>query len=115
MLTFEDTRPWAKAIKQQVVQRNMPPWFIDRTVGIHKFNNDISLSDQEIATISKWVDAGAPKGDPADMPKPRVFDDSDRWHIGKPDIIVRLNKDVFVKAKRGFDQWMDIETEDLEA
>ena len=88
MLTYEDTRPWASAIKQQVVQRNMPPWFIDRTVGIHKFKNDISLSDQEIATISRWVDAGAPMGNPADMPAARMFDDSDRWHIGKPDIIV---------------------------
>lgn len=112
MLTYEETRPWARAIKQQVVRRNMPPWFIDRTVGIHKFNNDISLSDAEIATISAWVDAGAPKGNPADMPPARVFDDGDRWHIGKPDIIVRLNKDVFVKAKEA-DQWMDIETQDL--
>jgi len=112
LLTYNDVRPWAKAIKQQVVQRNMPPWFIDRAVGIQKFKNDGSLTDQEIATISLWVDAGAPMGNPADMPKPRIFDDSDRWHIGKPDVVVTLNKDVIVKAKQA-DQWLDLPTEDL--
>ena len=112
MLTYEETRPWAKAIRQQVVQRNMPPWYIDKNIGLHDFKNDVSLSDKEIATISKWVDAGAPKGDPADMPSPVKFDDSDRWHIGKPDIVVHLNKDVKVKARQP-DQWLDIETQDL--
>jgi hypothetical protein len=112
LLTYSDARPWAKSIKQQVVQRNMPPWFIDRSVGIQKFKNDGSLSDQEIATISQWVDAGAPMGNARDMPKPRVFDDSDRWHIGKPDVVVTLNKDVIVKAKQA-DQWLDLPTEDL--
>ena len=112
MLTYEDTRPWAKAIKQQVVQRNMPPWFMDRTVGINKFKNDISLSDAEIATIAKWVDAGAPKGNQADMPAPRAFDDSDRWHIGKPDVVVHLSKDVTVQARQP-DEWLDIYMQDL--
>jgi hypothetical protein len=112
LLSYNDARPWARSIKQQVVQRNMPPWFIDRAVGIQKFKNDASLSDQEIATISKWVDAGAPMGNAADMPKPRAFDDSDRWHIGRPDLVVTLNKDVIVKAKQA-DQWLDLPTEDL--
>jgi len=112
LLTYNDARPWAKAIKQQVVQRNMPPWFIDRSVGIQKFKNDGSLTDQEIATIAQWADGGAPMGNAADMPKPRVFDDSDRWHIGKPDVVVTLNKDVLVKAKQA-DQWLDLPTEDL--
>ncbi len=112
LLTYTDARPWARAIKQQVTQRNMPPWYIDRAVGIQKFKNDASLSDQEIATISEWVDAGAPLGNATDMPKPRVFDDSDRWHIGKPDVVVTLTKDVIVKAKQA-DQWLDLPTEDL--
>jgi hypothetical protein len=112
LLTYNEVRPWARAIKQQVAQRNMPPWFIDRAVGIRKFKNDVSLTDQEIATISNWVDAGAPMGNAADMPKPRVFDDSDRWHIGKPDVVVTLNKDVLVKARQA-DQWLDLPTEDL--
>jgi hypothetical protein len=112
MLTYQDARPWAKAIKQQVVQRNMPPWYIDKTVGLHSFKNDISLSDAEIDTIAKWVDAGAPMGNPSDMPPPRQFDDSDRWHIGKPDIVVHLNKAVLVKAKQP-DQWIDVDMQDL--
>ncbi len=112
LLTYNEVRPWARAIKQQVAQRNMPPWFIDRAVGIRKFKNDVSLTDQEIATISAWVDAGAPMGNAADMPKPRVFDDGDRWHIGKPDVVVTLNKDVLVKARQA-DQWLDLPTEDL--
>ena len=112
LLTYQDVRPWARSIRQQVVQRNMPPWYIDRSVGIHNFNNDPSLSDSEIAMISKWVDAGAPMGDPAVMPPARQFEDSDRWHIGKPDTVVTLKKEVVVKAKAP-DYWADLPMEDL--
>src|SRR5262249_54579805 len=77
LLTYEDARPWAKAIKQNVVLRNMPPWHIDPNIGISKFKNSVALADQEITTIAQWVDAGAPKGDPADMPRPRQFDNND--------------------------------------
>jgi hypothetical protein len=113
LLTYQDVRPWAKSIKQQVMQRNMPPWYIDRSVGIHSFKNDPSLSDAEIATIAKWVDAGAPQGDPALMPPPRVFEDEDRWHIGKPDKVVMLNDEVIVKAKAP-DYWGDLPMQDLD-
>src|SRR6516225_8201698 len=65
LLTYQDARPWAKAIKQKVLQREMPPWYIDKSVGIREFKNDISLSDADIATIVKWVDGGAPMGNPA--------------------------------------------------
>ncbi len=112
LLTYQEARPWARSIKQQVVERNMPPWFIDRHIGIQKFKNDISLTEAQIATISRWVDAGAPEGDPKDAPKARVFDDSDRWHIGKPDVVVTLKKDLIVKAKQP-DAWTDLGTEDL--
>ena len=112
LLTYQEVRPWARAIRQQVVQRNMPPWHIDRTVGIHKFKNDPSLSVTEIETISKWVDAGAPQGDPANLPPPRQFDDGSRWHIGQPDIVIKLKKEVVVKAKAA-DQWVDLEMDDL--
>jgi len=70
LLTWEETRPWAKSIRQKVAAREMPPWYVDKSVGVRHFKNDASLSDQEIATIVKWVDAGSPKGDPKDMPKP---------------------------------------------
>jgi hypothetical protein len=88
LLTYQDVRPWARSIKQQVVDRQMPPWGIDPHVGIQSFKNDPSLRPDEIDKIAKWVDAGAPMGNPADMPKPREFDDSARWHIGQPDILV---------------------------
>src|SRR5437762_10408316 len=64
LLTYNETRPWAKSIKQRVAERSMPPWFIDKTVGIQEFQNDMSLSDEQISTIERWVDAGAPQGDP---------------------------------------------------
>src|SRR6266567_6021433 len=70
LVTYEETRPWAKSIRQRVITRNMPPWHIDQTVGIQHFQNDRSLSEQQIATIVKWVDAGAPPGNPSDMPPP---------------------------------------------
>src|SRR2546426_360134 len=62
LLTYEDARPWARAIREKVVKREMPPWYIDKNIGITEFKDDPSLSDADIATISKWVDAGAPMG-----------------------------------------------------
>jgi hypothetical protein len=107
LLTYEDARPWAKSIKLKVVAREMPPWYIDKNVGVRHFKNDVSLSDEEIATIVKWVDAGAPKGNPADMPPPRKFEDTDTWHMGEPDLIVQLPKDQIVPAE-GADRWIDV-------
>src|SRR5580704_9565448 len=107
LLTYEEARPWAKSIKQKVVAREMPPWYIDKHVGIHNFKNDVSLTDQEIATLVKWADNGAPKGNPADMPPPRKFEDNDKWHMGQPDLIVQLPKDIMVPAA-GADRWIDV-------
>src|SRR5438105_1299008 len=107
LLTYEDARPWAKSIKQKVVAREMPPWYIDKNVGVRHFKNDVSLTDAEISTISKWVDAGAPKGDPADMPPPRKFARDDAWHMGQPDLIVTLPKDQLIPAA-GADRWIDV-------
>ncbi len=92
LITYEDVRPWARSIKQRTGLRSrmgvMPPWFIDKTVGIQAYKDDISLSEKEIATIANWVDSGAPRGDLADMPPPRVFAAADVWDIGQPDLIV---------------------------
>jgi hypothetical protein len=107
LLTYEEARPWAKSIKQKVVAREMPPWYIDKNVGIHNFKNDVSLTDQEIATLVKWADNGAVKGNIADMPPPRKFEDNDQWHMGQPDLIVQLPKDMFVPAT-GADRWVDV-------
>jgi hypothetical protein len=108
LLTYKDARPWARSIKTKVALRQMPPWHIDRNVGVSKFKDDPSLSDAEIATISAWVDAGSPEGNPADMPPPRQFSDLDKWHIGKPDIIVSMKNPYMLKAKGG-DEFYDVE------
>src|ERR1700691_85410 len=73
LITYEETRPWAKSVKLRVMTRQMPPWHIDKTVGVREFKNDMSLSDEQIATIVRWVDAGSPQGDPRDMPAPKQW------------------------------------------
>ena len=106
LLTYAETRPWARAIKEKVQTREMPPWYIDRNVGVQGFKYDRSLSDAEIATLAAWVDGGAPRGDPADMPPPFEFADRDRWHIGEPDWIVPL-PEPFVVAAEAPNWWGD--------
>jgi len=108
LLTYQDARPWARDIKKRVAQRTMPPWFIDKTVGIQHFQNDTSLTDEQIATIAKWVDAGAPQGDPKDMPAARVWEDDGGWKLAKvfgrqPDLVLE-GPDYTVKANYQ-DQW----------
>jgi hypothetical protein len=96
LLTYEQVRPWAKSIKAKVTAREMPPWYMEKNVGVQNFDNDVSLSDKDIETITKWVDNGAPQGNTADMPKPREFPDEHAWQIGQPDLIVSLNKKLLV-------------------
>src|SRR5579863_8008935 len=88
LMTYEETRPWARSIKQRVALREMPPWHLDKTVGLRNYKNDISLSDSEIALIGTWVDSGAAQGDPADLPKPLDFSNENTWFIGQPDVLV---------------------------
>src|SRR5439155_5579583 len=104
LLTYEESRPWVRSIKQRVSQRQMPPWHVDRTIGIRKFKDDPSLTDEEIATIVAWVDGGALQGNKADLPAPRQFEDTDKWHIGKPDLIVTM-ADEFTVAPQAADWW----------
>jgi hypothetical protein len=102
--TYQETRPWARSIKNKVSKHEMPPWFIDKTIGIQKFKNDPTLTDAEIATIVKWVDAGAVEGNPLDMAPQRVFPDSGGWGIGKPDLVVAMEKP-FTMYAAGSDWW----------
>src|SRR5262245_60328248 len=83
LTTFEEVRPWAKAMKLRTSRREMPPWFIEKNIGIQEFKDDFSLSDEEIATIGKWADNGAPRGNLADLPAPRRFTDINAWNIGE--------------------------------
>lgn len=93
LVTYEETRPWAKAIRDRVSTRQMPPWHIDTTVGVTKFKNDMSLSQAQIDTVVAWVDQGALLGDPKGMPAPKQWLDSDEWkgakELGQPDIVVK--------------------------
>ena len=92
LITYDDVRPWAKSIKNRTGLRNrmgvMPPWFIEKNVGIQAYKDDISLSENDIATIAEWVDAGAPRGNPADARPPLVFAGPDTWAFGEPDLVV---------------------------
>ena len=84
----------------------MPPWHLDKTVGIRHYKNDRSLSDDEIATVVRWVDAGAPQGNPADMPAPLTFRSEGDWFIGEPDLKVTTPSD-FTMYPTGPDWWID--------
>jgi hypothetical protein len=95
LLTYRDARPWARAIKAAVLSRKMPPWFADPHVG--KFSNDSSLGQTEIDTIVRWVDAGAPEGNPKDMPPPRQF--AGGWAIPRPDAVIELPTPFDIPAK----------------
>ncbi len=106
LVTYEDVRPWARSIRQRVVARDMPPWHLDKTVGIRKYKNDRSLSDDEIATIVKWADTGAPQGNPADMPAQLAWPSDTDWFIGEPDLKVTTPND-FTMYATGPDWWID--------
>jgi hypothetical protein len=94
LITYEEARPWARSIRERVSTRQMPPWHIDKGVGVQKFKNDMSLSDQQIDTIVSWVDQGAPQGNPKDMPAPKALNTTNEWTgvrdgFGKPDLVIR--------------------------
>ena len=110
LLTYEDARPWARSIKDKVVTRSMPPWYVDKNIGVQGFKYDRSLTDDQIATLVAWVDAGAPRGNPGDMPPPRDFGDRDRWHIGEPDWIVSI-PEPFVVPAEGANWWGNLLSE----
>jgi hypothetical protein len=107
LVTYEETRPWAKAIKERVVRRNMPPWHIDRTVGIQQFANDRSLTEQQIAMIVRWVDSGAPLGNPKDLPAPRQWPSDEGWQLakryGQPDLVIK--SEPYTMPAQGQDLW----------
>ena len=111
LIDYEEVRPWARAMKYRTGLRDtmgvMPPWFIEKDIGIQQFKNDPSLSEDEIAKIAAWADNGAPQGDPNDLPPPLAFIDVDEWEIGQPDLIVS-SPSVEVKAEQP-DWWGAIE------
>jgi len=111
LISYEDVRPWARAIKQRTGigphAGVMPPWYLEKNIGIQKYKDDPSLNATEVAMVAKWADAGAPRGNPADMPPARVWEDANTWRIGTPDLIVKT-KNIVVKANSP-DWWGEIE------
>lgn len=94
LITYNDARPWARSIKERVAMRQMPPWHIDRSVGVQKFKNDMSLTDEQVAKVVRWVDQGAPQGDPKDLPPPKPLVTDNEWKavrdgFGPPDLVVK--------------------------
>ena len=93
LLTYDDAKQYLDIIRQRVQAREMPPWHIDKTIGIQEFKNDRSLTDAEIATIVRWIDGGARLGDPKDLPVAPKLSDPNRWlladSLGPPDLVIR--------------------------
>jgi hypothetical protein len=93
LLTYENARPWAKAIREKVAAGSMPPWHATQAHGV--FSNDRRLSEKDKDTMIRWADGGAPKGDPKDLPPLPKF--AEGWEIGTPDTIISMPKEFEVK------------------
>jgi hypothetical protein len=95
LVTYEQVAPFAGLIEYKTGLRDragaMPPWYMEKDIGIQDYKNDPSLSDEEIAVISTWARSGAPKGNAANAPQALVFDDSLKWTAGEPDLVVKTN------------------------
>ena len=98
-LTYKEVRPWAKAIREAVITRKMPPWPADPHFG--KFSNDRSLTREEIDTLVAWADGGAREGDPSEAPKPAQF--LAGWGIQKPDAVFEMPNEFAVPASGTID------------
>jgi len=113
LTNYEEVVKAARRIKTRVAARVMPPWHIDKTVGIREFKNDRSLTDEQIETIVRWVDNGTPLGDPRDMPPAPTFPDPTGWQLekefGKPDLVLKSPR--YTLAARTQDKWFRPVTE----
>ena len=111
LVTFEQVAPYAGLIEYKTGLRDragaMPPWYMEKDVGIQSYKSDPSLSEAELAAISIWAQTGTPKGNPADAPEQLVFDDSLKWNAGEPDLIVKTNS--VTKLAGTADWWGEID------
>jgi hypothetical protein len=107
LLTYEDARPWAIAIKMAILTQKMPPWYADPQYG--HFSNERKLTPQETRTLVSWVDGGAQAGDPKDQPPAVQFVDG--WNIGKPEMVIEMPQAFNIPAEGTIDyQYMVIPT-----
>jgi mono/diheme cytochrome c family protein len=95
LISYEEVRPWARSIRLKAASREMPPWGADPRYG--KFRDDRSLTPEQIDTIAKWVDAGAPKGSDADLPRVPTF--ATGWSHGQPDVVIEMPVDFDIPAE----------------
>lgn len=113
LINYADAKKYASAIKTKVASRVMPPWHIDKTIGVRGFKNDRSLSDDQIGKILSWVDGGAPEGNPKELPPPATFPDPTDWQFakqfGKPDLVIKSPP--YTLAARTQDKWFRPVTE----
>ena len=95
LVTFDEVAPFAGLIEYKTGLRDragaMPPWYMEKDIGIQDYKDDPSLTEEELAKVSAWARSGTPKGDPADAPAALSFDDSIKWTAGEPDLVVRMN------------------------
>src|SRR5215207_79240 len=107
LLTYEDAKENLVEMKARVSAREMPPWHIDRTVGIQRFKNEGGLTEAEISTILRWINSGAPRGDLKDLPPSPKRADPNRWQLadslGQPDLIIRST--AYTIAGKTQDKW----------
>ncbi len=112
LVTYAEVRPWARSIKARTSigprAGVMPPWYVEKNIGIQQYKNDPSLSALEIAKIAKWADSGAAEGKASDLPPALSFDDGNTWAIGTPDLVVKT-ADILVKGNSP-DWWGEIES-----
>jgi mono/diheme cytochrome c family protein len=95
LVTYADARPWAKSIARQVEAKKMPPWFAsEHTAG--QFENERTLTDDEIATLVRWANTGARQGDPTNAPEPIEWESWEGWIIGEPDLVISLKEPFWV-------------------
>ncbi len=94
LLTYQEVRPWAKAVREAVLMKRMPPWFADPHHG--RWSNDRSLPQSDIDTLVAWADGGAREGNPRDLPPPRKFVEG--WNIGQPDVVFEMPAEFQVAA-----------------
>ena len=101
LVEFDEVKEYASRIVRRTGIRDragaMPPWYVEKDIGIQHFKDDMSLHDWEIDALERWWRAGAPEGDPADLPPPLEFDDDVVWVAGEPDLVVKL-PEVLVKS-----------------
>jgi hypothetical protein len=106
-LSYQEARPWAKAIRTAVLSGKMPPWQADPHYG--KFSNDLSLTAAEKEELVAWVDGGAREGNPAEAPKPKTFVEG--WRIPKPDVVLEMPAEFNVPASGALDyQYIPVPT-----